>query len=130
MQPYGGYGRVVFETPAEGEGDGYARLRVFFAEAAQSLRIMQQVAAALPAGPVRVPCRAAGGAALAAVEAPRGAAWHWVRVDQDGRVTRYRPITPSFVNWHGLHLAVERFAFQDFPITLATFGLSVAENDR
>jgi len=39
-------------------------------------------------------------------------------------------MTPSFVNWHGFHLAAEEFAFQDFPIIMATFGLSNAECDR
>jgi Ni,Fe-hydrogenase III large subunit len=43
---------------------------------------------------------------------------------------RYRITPPSFANWHGFHLAVENFAFQDFPIILASFGLSSAESDR
>jgi Ni,Fe-hydrogenase III large subunit len=70
------------------------------------------------------------GAALGVVEAPRGATCHWVRVDADGRVRRYRVISPSFVNWLGFHVAVERFAFQDFPIILSTLDLSAAETDR
>ena len=49
---------------------------------------------------------------------------------RNGRIARYRIIPPSFANWHGFHLAVEKFAFQDFPIMLSTFDLSVAENDR
>ncbi len=75
-------------------------------------------------------CEARPGAALGWAEAPRGATLHWLRLDEEGRVKRYRPITPSFANWHGFHLAAEEFAFQDFPIILATFGLSAAENDR
>jgi len=47
-----------------------------------------------------------------------------------GVVERYRIVTPSFANWHGFRLAAEDFAFQDFPIILATFALSVHENDR
>jgi Ni,Fe-hydrogenase III large subunit len=64
------------------------------------------------------------------VEAPLGAALHWLRTDEDGTIVRYRVIPPSFVNWHAFHLAAEAFAFQDFPIILASFGLSVSENDR
>ena len=67
---------------------------------------------------------------MGAVEAPRGAAFHWVRLDEAGRIARYRIVPPSFHNWHGFHLAVEKFAFQDFPIMLSTFDLSAAENDR
>jgi formate hydrogenlyase subunit 5 len=53
-----------------------------------------------------------------------------VRLDDSGRISRYRVITPSFANWRSFHLAAEKFAFQDFPIILSTFDLSVAENDR
>jgi len=129
-QPYCGYQAFDFEVPVEQEGDGYARLRVLFAEARQSVRIMQQAAAALREGEVCRPVHARGGAALGAVEAPRGATFHWVRVDEGGRIVRYHAITPSFANWHSFHLAAENFAFQDFPIILSTFDLSVAENDR
>jgi len=129
-QPYSGYASFDFEAPCETEGDGYARLRVFFAEAGQSAHIMEQAIAALPRGAVSAPCAAVAGQALAGVETPRGAAWHWLRLDNHGTLARYHLLTPSFPNWHGFHLAVEHFAFQDFPIILATFGLSVAESDR
>ncbi len=130
-QPYSGYENFQFEVPSEQEGDGYARLRILFAEARQSVRIMEQAVAALQGGDVRAPVPLLPpGAALGWVEAPRGAAFHWLRVDENGKVLRYRIIAPSFANWHGFHLAVENFAFQDFPIMLSTFDLSVAENDR
>ncbi|HLN14512.1 MAG TPA: NADH-quinone oxidoreductase subunit C [bacterium] len=129
-QPYAGYERLAFEVPQETAGDGYARLLVLFAEAEQSAALMRQSADQLSDGPVRVPVRTASGAAFGWAEAPRGATFHWVRIGEDGRLERYRAVTPSFINWHGLHLAAENFAFQDFPIILATLGLSAAECDR
>ena len=81
-------------------------------------------------GDVCRPVHLRSGAALGSVEAPRGATFHWVRLDEGGRIARYHVITPSFTNWHSFHLAAENFAFQDFPIILSTFDLSVAENDR
>ena len=129
-QPYGGYDRFSFFPAREREGDGYARLRVLFAEARQSVRLMEQAVAALSPGPVLEPVMPRAGAAIGWVEAPRGAAFHWVRLDAQGIVRRYRIVPPSFINWHGFHLSVEDFAFQDFPIILATLDLSVAENDR
>jgi Ni,Fe-hydrogenase III large subunit/Ni,Fe-hydrogenase III component G len=128
--PYCGYEGFSFEVPTEREGDGYARLRVLFAESRQSVRIMEQAAAALKDGVVCLPVQIGPGAALGSVEAPRGATFHWVRVDEGGRIARYRAVTPSFANWHSFHLAAEKFAFQDFPIILSTFDLSVAEYDR
>ncbi|MCL5125394.1 MAG: hypothetical protein M1511_13040, partial [Deltaproteobacteria bacterium] len=74
--------------------------------------------------------KTASGEGLGWVEAPLGAAFHWLRIEENGRVGRYRVTPPSFTNWHGFHLAAENFAFQDFPIILATFGLSCAECDR
>jgi Ni,Fe-hydrogenase III large subunit len=129
--PYTGYEQLAFEVPCETEGDGYARLRVLFAEATQSAKLMHEAIGALETGPVRVPCEeGCPGAALGWTEAPRGAALHWVRLDEKGLVERYRAMTPSFNNWLGFHVAAENFAFQDFPIILATWGLSATECDR
>jgi Ni,Fe-hydrogenase III large subunit len=130
VQPYSGYESFHFDVPSEQEGDGYARLRVLFAEARQSVRIMEQAAAVLEEGDIRRPVEFLPGAALGWVEAPRGAAFHWVRLHEGARIARYRVVTPSFTNWISFHLAAEKFAFQDFPIILSTFDLSVAENDR
>ena len=131
LSPYAAYGEVDFEVPGEVEGDGYARLRVLFEEAAQAVAIMGQIAAGLPGGRVTAPPTGwQAGAALGAVEAPLGAAFHWVRLGRDGRVLRWHITPPSFTNWHGFHWAAENFAFQDFPIIMASFGLSNAECDR
>lgn len=129
--PYDGYENLDFTVPIEQEGDGYARLRILFNEAKQSASMIEQVALDLPSGPVCCPAFAVpSGAALGWAEAPRGAAFHWLRTGENGQVVRYRLTTPSFTNWHGFHLAAEDFAFQDFPIIMATFGLSNAECDR
>lgn len=134
IQPYTAYDECIFDVPCETEGDGYARLRVLFAEARQSMGLMAQAFGRLADGPVRAVDSMeqvqAAGAALGWTEAPLGAAFHWLRVDERGVVLRYRIIPPSFINWHAFHLAAEKFAFQDFPIILASFGLSVSEHDR
>ena len=129
--PYGAYGQYKFEVPREFEGDGYARLRVLFQEAYQSGGLIHQAAERLQPGPVAARCEPPpSGVALGWSEAPIGAALHWVRLDGSGLVERYRVMTPSFNNWLGFRVAVEDFAFQDFPIILATFGLSATECDR
>jgi formate hydrogenlyase subunit 5 len=129
--PYAAYGAAEFKVPVEAEGDGYARLRVFLEEAEQSASLIRQILTGLPQGPIAAaPVASRAGAALSAVEAPSGAAFHWLRIDESGIVRRYRVTPPAFPNWHGFHLAAENFAFQDFPIILASFGLSNAECDR
>jgi Ni,Fe-hydrogenase III large subunit len=131
LRPYAAYGTLELTPALEREGDGYARLRVFFREAADAVSIIRQLLAALVPGPIcSEPFAWGAGTALAAVEAPSGAAFHWLRLREGGIVARYRVTPPAFANWHGFHLAAENFAFQDFPIILASFGLSNAECDR
>jgi formate hydrogenlyase subunit 5 len=83
--PYAAYQSVDFAVPVEEAGDGYARLRVLFREAEQCVAMIRQILFALPEGPVCVTnfdWRA--GAALSAVEAPLGAAFHWLRIPTRG----------------------------------------------
>ncbi|MCO6439822.1 MAG: NADH-quinone oxidoreductase subunit C [Nitrococcus mobilis] len=127
--PYGGYAGAECTVPCETEGDGYARLRVFFAEVRASVALIRATLAKLPEGPSSVPCEPQSGTALAWSEAPAGGAFHWVRLGADARIARWHIGTPGFRNWHAFHRAVEGVAFQDFPIILASFGLTVAEND-
>jgi formate hydrogenlyase subunit 5 len=129
--PYGGYEAYHFEVPREIEGDGYARLRILFQEAYQSAQLIHEAAKRLEPGAVSVPCEPpAHGVALGWTEAPIGAALQCLRLDGSCLVERYRIITASFNNWMGFRVAVEDFAFQDFPIILASFGLSATECDR
>ncbi|MGC8552306.1 MAG: NADH-quinone oxidoreductase subunit C [Phycisphaerae bacterium] len=131
--PYGAYRHCRLTTePLESEGDGYARIRVLFQEIFSSGELINQAMGALPEGQHRdvVVEPAEPVDALAWVEAPNGAAFHYVRIGQDGCVERLQLTTPSFTNWHGFHMAAENFAFQDFPIMMASFGLSIAESDR
>ncbi|CAM5214283.1 Formate hydrogenlyase subunit 5 [Castellaniella defragrans] len=128
--PYGIYKTRAPEIPRETEGDGYARLRVYFAEIRASMALIQTLLTQLPDGPVATSCPPTAGAALGWTEAPAGGTFHWLRLDKNGRVRRWRIAPPGFRNWHAFHRALEGAAFQDFHIIMASFGLSVAESDR
>ena len=130
-QSYGLYDQIQVSVPCETQGDGYARLRLLFSEIRESFRIMEQILKILPKGsgrPEKIELK--DGTGTGWVEAPLGAEFQWVRISENGKIARYRISSPSFANWHGFDLATENFAFQDFPIIMATFGLSVAECDR
>lgn len=129
-QPYGPYAAFSLDVPTAEEGDGYARLRVLADEVRASLQVLAQLAGAIPSGPVRAAWSARAGEALGWVEAPGGACVQFLQLNDAGAVMRYRFTPPSFRNWQSFHLLAEDFAFQDFPIILATCGLSVAESDR
>lgn len=128
--PYGDYAQAPPTVPREEEGDGYARMRVYFAEMRASTALIDAALAGLPEGSVKAPFTARAGAVLSWVEAPAGAAFHWLRLDAVGQVVRWRIDPPSFRNWHAFARAFPGAAFQDFHIIMASFGLSVAENDR
>ncbi len=130
MLPYASYSNLEIEVASESEGDGYARLRILLTEARVALRLCLAVVERLPQGETLAPCTPEAGAAVGAVEAPAGAAFHWVRIGRDGHVERHHIEPPSLRNLHALAPAVEGAAFQDFPIILSTFDLSLAESDR
>ena len=52
-RPYGGYERFSFDSVTATHGDSYARLVVHVEEMRQSLRIMEQCLANMPAGPYK-----------------------------------------------------------------------------
>lgn len=128
--PYGDYGRHPPEVPREIEGDGYARLRIYFAEIRASTELIQTLLTTAPDGPTVIDCPVIPGSALTWAEAPAGGTFHWLRIDETGRIRRWRIAPPGFRNWHAFHRALEGAAFQDFHIIMAGFGLSVAESDR
>jgi len=128
--PYADYAHLPPEVAVESEGDGYARMRVFFHEIEDSGALIGTALDALPTGAAATGWEPCEGSALGWAEAPAGAFFDWLRLDADGRVQRWSAGTPGYRNWHVFHRAVEGAAFQDFPIIMASFGLSVAENDR
>ncbi|OAT86430.1 NADH-quinone oxidoreductase subunit C [Desulfotomaculum copahuensis] len=132
-RPYAAYKRVDFEVPVETDGDGLARMKVRAAEVEQSLAVLARLAAELPAGPAVNDARPhlpEGVSACGWCEGPRGGTLHWVMAGENNQLWRYRMRTPSLANWHTYPHGTEGCAFQDFPIILASFGLSFAESDR
>ncbi len=131
-QPYAAYDQITFDIPVQCEGDGYSRFRQLSQEINQSYRIIQQIP------PLLSPedCMAPGvritepGTAFGYAEGPSGAVICGVSVNRQGMIERCRLMTPGLANWHAFPQAVRHFAFQDFPIIFATFGLSVADLDR
>lgn len=129
-KPYAYYPRLTLAIPVEDEGDGYARARVLVQEIHAALNLMRAVVHDLPSGPVWTAVNVREGVGMGAVESPAGALAYWVRIGQSGHVARCHIMPPNLVNWHALPYALRRYAFQDVPIILATFGLSVADADR
>ncbi|MGH2835849.1 MAG: NADH-quinone oxidoreductase subunit C, partial [Solirubrobacteraceae bacterium] len=76
--PYGAYTSHPPRVPREVEGDGYARLRVYFAEIRASTTLIESLLESLPDGAATAECPVVPGAALAWTEAPAGGTFHWL----------------------------------------------------
>ncbi len=128
-RPYDAYRSLGLpRADPEPDGDALARLKIRWAEAGQSFRLLRQVAdelADVTGGPWRARCEAADGRATGWAEAPQGEVLYDVRL-AGGRISRCRPRSASF---HNLVLFHEVFAgdiLTDFPFIEASFGLSIA----
>ncbi|HEY3451777.1 MAG TPA: NADH-quinone oxidoreductase subunit C [Myxococcales bacterium] len=130
---YGNETQLNVKVATETDGDVNARLMVRVAEIAESIRLVRALLAGLPPGPlaVEVPqSLPAWGVGQSAIESPRGAAVHWLRVDARGRVDRYHLRTPSFANWPAVALAAQSSIIPDFPLVNKSFELCYSCTDR
>jgi Ni,Fe-hydrogenase III large subunit/Ni,Fe-hydrogenase III component G len=132
--PHAGYaGGLPVAVATESEGDVHARLNVRAAEARESMRLIRALLEAMPSGAIRATMPEtlpAWGIGLCAIESPRGAAIHWLRVDGAGRVERYHLRSPSYANWPAVPLAAQTSIVADFPIVNKSFELCYSCTDR
>jgi Ni,Fe-hydrogenase III large subunit/Ni,Fe-hydrogenase III component G len=130
--PHAGYAGVDFTVPVFQEGDVLRRLLVRAEEVRQSLRIIEQVVAKIPEGPLRVnvPSLQAGAVALGYTEGWRGEILHWIRASGDGRLARCKIKDPSLQNWPALSEAILGNIVPDFPVVNKSFNLSYSGTDR
>jgi Ni,Fe-hydrogenase III large subunit len=129
---YAPYADLRFEVPVRREGDVDARLWVRVDEVKQSLALIEQILARLPAGPVsaetiRPPDSGAEGIAL--VEGFRGDILAWVRLAPGGTVARCHLRDPSWLQWPLLEAAIEGNIVADFPLCNKSFNCSYSGHD-
>jgi len=109
-----------------------ARMRVRMDEIHESVRLIREVRARIPQGPIMTtPTRmpAAGEWALSAVEGWRGEILYFVMAGPEGTIHRCKVRDPSFVNWPAIQFAVLGNIIPDFPLINKSFNLSYAGND-
>jgi NADH-quinone oxidoreductase subunit D len=135
MEPYSVYPELEFDIPHYPEGDCMARYRVRMEEMAQSLRIIEQAVAMIPAGPFQTPgvpraLKPPAGDYCFAVEAARGRLL--VRVVSDGKEMPYRVRwrTPSFCNITLFEEASRGMMLADALALLGSLDLVIPDIDR
>jgi Ni,Fe-hydrogenase III large subunit/Ni,Fe-hydrogenase III component G len=133
--PHAGYsdGLHPIAVATESDGDVHARLNVRAAEARESIRLIRALLDGVPPGPTLTAMPdilPAWGIGLAAIESPRGAAIHWLRIDGAGRVDRYHLRSASYANWPAVALAAQTSIIPDFPLVNKSFELCYSCTDR
>ena len=130
--PHAAYDRIMLKVPVYTEGDVQHRVQVRIDEVRESFRIIEEMIALLPSGPVRapVPDLPPDQTALGYVEGWRGEIYHWIHTAPDNRLARCKIKDPSLQNWPALSEAILGNIVPDFPVVNKSFNLSYSGNDR
>ncbi len=158
-RPYSSYEDFEFDVPTRTDGDVFARYEVRMEEMRQSVRIINQILANLPPGPVNVADRKIAlpprtelytsmesvihhfklvtegikppvGEAYAAVESGKGEIGCFVVSDGSNKPYRVRIRPPSFVNLQTLKPMSEGLMIADMVAIIASIDIVLGEVDR
>ncbi len=127
---YPPYDTLAFDVPMLEAGDVNARVWIRIREIEQSLGLIKQILAGLPAGPLRTraePEKACEGLGFA--EGFRGEILAWLRLGDDGRIARCHLRDPSWFQWPLLEAAIEGNIVADFPLCNKSFNCSYSGHD-
>lgn len=128
---YAPYHRLKVASPLLRAGDVDSRVRVRGEEIGHSLELLDQLLDGLPAGATAVPWTppAAGAEGLACVEGWRGEILCYVRFAAGGRVARFFPRDPSWLNWPALECLIQGNIVPDFPVCNKSINGSYSGHD-
>ncbi len=129
--PQAPYDQLDVSMATQRSGDVLARAEVRFSEIHESLRLIRDLLARLPAGdihtalrPVQDMCEGLGW-----VEGWRGEVLVAVRIGADGKLDRVHPHDPSWQNWPLLEVGILGNIVPDFPLINKSFNLSYSGSD-
>lgn len=132
--PYSGYEKYDFDIPLGENGDSFDRYIVRVQEMRQSVRIVRQAIAGLPAGPImaKVPkvLKPPVGEAYVSIEAPKGELGYYIVSDGSTQPYRMRVRPPSFVNLQALDYMARNALVADLVAIIGTIDIVLGEVDR
>ncbi len=126
--PYGIYEKYVPKRQRLQDGDVLSRFTIKASEIMDSLDLIEQLIADIPAGDIQSEAQVQDGFALSLVESARGQnlCFVWIK---DGAIERYKVRTASFCNWLAIEHAVQGNIIPDFPVINKSMNLSYAGTD-
>jgi Ni,Fe-hydrogenase III large subunit len=112
---YPPYETYALYVPVEQDGDVAARIKIRLAEIPESIRLVRDMLASLPAGPLALALPLETGMGLGVAESFRGPVWHWLRLEA-GSITDVFIADPSTLHWPLLEHAATTAILADFPL--------------
>ena len=130
----GGYGRLSdFQPVLDAQGDCYARVKVRALEVLQSIDIIEEMIAQLPAGDIATDVKgspAAGAQAANLVEQPRGECYYYARGNGTKYLERMRMRTPTSQNLAGMTTALAGCDLADVNMIVLTIDPCISCTER
>ncbi len=136
VDAYGVYSRFDFRVPLGAHGDVYDRYMIRVLEMRESIKILQQALATIPAGPIMDPkaklrgFRPKAGESYGRIEGPKGEIGFYLVSDGSPNPYRYRVRPPSFVNLTVLEDMCLGQTIADAVIILGSVDIVLGEVDR
>ena len=129
--PSGPFRAHTLESVRLTTGDVYARARVRSLESKRSLVFLQEQLGSLPSDKTFQPCGKLKPTAMivSLIEGWRGEIAHILWTNENGEISHYKVIDPSFHNWMALSVAMQEGQISDFPLCNKSFNLSYAGHD-
>lgn len=130
----GGYAYLDdFRPITDTQGDCYARVKVRALEVLQSIDIIEEMIAKIPAGDIAVPVKgspAKGAQASNVVEQPRGECYYYARGNGTKYLDRMRMRTPTSQNLAGMTAALKGCDLADVNMIILTIDPCISCTER
>ena len=128
---YAAYDDVEFEPVTRTEGDSFARCAVRCEEIFQSVRIIREALAKIPAGEVAVKVTGnPNGEIIARTEQPRGEVAYHVKANGTKNLQRFRVRTPTFANLPAMLKVLPGCQLADVPVLVLTIDPCISCTER
>ncbi len=115
--PYAPYQQVKVRVPGYRAGDVAARAKIRAEEITVSLELIRQFIKLLEPGEQLCPMPAdKGGEGVGIVDGWRGEIITYLALDETGRVARFFPRDPSWLNWPAIEQLIQGNIVPDFPV--------------
>jgi len=128
---YAAFGELDFKPIVRTEGDSYGRCAVRCEELFQSVDLIRQAAAKIPAGEIAVKVTGTpSGEFFSRVEQPRGEVVYYIKGNGTKNLARFRARTPTFANVPPLVKMLAGCELADVPVLVLTIDPCISCTER